>query len=94
MPKNDEKELFYKDCVIRDSGQVLSYGEKLVGLDFNPSGDETVHQIKVAFAYIINVLQDSLNPNPDDLNYELKNKAIMSIIEAQMWSSKAITFNN
>lgn len=37
----------------------LTYGEKAVGLTFNPSGNEQVQQIKEAYAKLINLLNDA-----------------------------------
>ena len=36
----------------------LTFGEKAVGLTFNPSGDQTVHELKEAYAKVIDILNN------------------------------------
>jgi hypothetical protein len=70
----------------------LTYGEKAVGLTFNPSNDDDVHKCKRAFASIIdnlNLLRESTKSS------EVKRMASIAITEAQtaqMWAVKAITW--
>jgi hypothetical protein len=70
----------------------LTFGEKAVGLTFNPSGDDAVAQCKAEFARVIermNNLRDSTD------NAEVKRMASVAITEAQtaqMWAVKAITW--
>jgi hypothetical protein len=72
--------------------QDLSFGQKAVGLTFNPSGDDAVAQCKQEFATTIdrmNALRNS-SDNPD-----VKRMASVAITEAQtaqMWAVKAITW--
>lgn len=69
-----------------------TFGEKAVGLSFNPSGDDAVHNCKTEFAAVIdrmNFLRMS-SENP-----EVKRMASLAITEAQtaqMWAVKAITW--
>jgi hypothetical protein len=72
--------------------QELSFGEKAVGLTFNPSGDPAVNACKAAFAIVINQMND-LRAATDDT--EVKRMASVAITEAQtaqMWAVKAITW--
>lgn len=70
----------------------LTYGEKAVGLTFNPSNDDAVSACKAAFAIVINQMNDLRNSTD---NAEIKRMASIAITEAQtaqMWAVKAITW--
>ena len=70
----------------------LTYGEKAVGLTFNPSNDDAVSACKAAFAIIINQMNDLRNSTD---NAEIKRMVSIAITEAQtsqMWAVKAITW--
>jgi hypothetical protein len=72
--------------------QELSFGEKAVGLTFNPSGDPAVNACKAAFAIVINQMNDLRIATEDT---EVKRMASVAITEAQtaqMWAVKAITW--
>jgi len=72
--------------------QEMTYGEKAVGLTFNPSGDTAVAACKSAFAIAINQMNDLRNSTD---NPEVKRMASVAITEAQtaqMWAVKAITW--
>jgi hypothetical protein len=72
----------------------LSFGEKAVGLTFNPSNDPAVNACKAAFAIVINQMHD-LREKTD--NPEVKRMASVAITEAQtaqMWAVKAITWRS
>jgi|GEM_PF-690232 hypothetical protein len=72
----------------------LTFGEKAVGLTFNPSGDPKVQEIKEAYAKIIDL--------PDGLRAEagiggkgrLLSTAITEAQGAQMWAVKGITWKD
>ena len=69
-----------------------TFGEKAVGLSFNPSGDDAVAQCKRGFAAVIDQMNDLRN-NSD--NADVKRMASVAITEAQtaqMWGVKAITW--
>lgn len=72
-----------------------TFGEKAVGLTFNPSGDEKVTKIKTLYAEIIDILSDG---NVDNAALGLKGRilgrAINDAMGAQMWAVKAITFKD
>lgn len=71
-----------------------TFGEKAVGLTFNPSNDDEVAKCKKAFAVVIDQM-NNLRDNTD--NPEVKRMASVSITEAQtaqMWAVKAITWKN
>jgi hypothetical protein len=70
----------------------LTYGEKAVGLTFNPSNDDAVSACKAAFAIVINQVNDLRNTTD---NAEVKRMCSVAITEAQtaqMWAVKAITW--
>ena len=81
----------------------LTYGEKAVGLNFNPSNDPTVNRIKKLYAEIIDLCHTGVVPLPDgehsmkDVDRHREHErlfkiAIMEAQTAQMWAVKAITF--
>jgi hypothetical protein len=70
----------------------LSFGEKAVGLTFNPSGSHEVDNCKREFAAVIDRM-NYLREQSD--NPEVKRMALVAITEtqtAQMWAVKAITW--
>lgn len=70
----------------------MTYGEKAVGLTFNPSNDDNVSACKAGFAILINMMDDLRNSTDDQ---EVKRMASIAITEAQtaqMWAVKAITW--
>jgi len=72
----------------------LTYGEKAVGLTFNPSSNPEVQAIKVAFAAAIDKIQEErikdTTPSEKGAMYTL---AIREAQSAQMWAVKAVTWN-
>jgi hypothetical protein len=71
----------------------LSYGEKAVGITFNPSKDENVDKIKQLYAEII----DKLNCERGEEGTEkarLLSVAITEAQTAQMWAVKGITWKD
>ncbi len=73
----------------------LTYGQKAVGLKFNPSGDSAVATIKTYYAQII----DDMNSLRSDPNATAEQKRLYSIAiteaqTAQMWAVKAITWKD
>jgi hypothetical protein len=72
----------------------LSFGEKACGVSFNPSGNQTVQEIKESFAKIIdhlNYLRVSID------NPEIRRMLSVAITEAQtsqMWAVKAVTWQH
>lgn len=72
----------------------LTFGERAVGLTFNPGGDTAVTTCKKYFAQII----DDLNSQrSEDVSAEKKRLYSIAITEAQtaqMWAVKAITWKD
>lgn len=76
----------------------MTYGEKAVGLTFNPSGDPKVLKLKQLYAEIIDILNtDKTRGNASTYEISGEAKRLYSIAitqaqDAQMWSVKATTF--
>ena len=78
----------------------MTFGEKAVGLGFNPEGNEKVHKIKNKFADTIDVLNDErerIQSNEEDDGHKgerlrMLSVAITELQTAQMWAVKAVTW--
>jgi hypothetical protein len=76
--------------------RLQTYGEKAVGLTFNPSNNGDVEVIKTAYAQIIDHMDDfrkgyiARGDNPEMVR--LCSIAITEAQTAQMWAVKAITW--
>lgn len=73
----------------------FSYGQRAVGLKFNPSGDETVNKLKTLYAEIIDICND-FRPADSEMSSDMARLLKIAITEAQgaqMWAVKAVTFN-
>lgn len=72
--------------------QELSFGEKLVGITFNPSNDGDVSEIKTKMAELANLLWTRNRQNESSqLSKAVYDAAIVSLLEAQMMSFKYVT---
>jgi hypothetical protein len=76
-----------------------TFGQKAVGLSFNPSGNDSVQAIKVAFANAIDILNDartaSLASQDTHEANEVRRMLSIAITEAQtaqMWAVNAVTW--
>jgi hypothetical protein len=70
----------------------LTFGQKAVGLTFNPSGNPDVHDCKLAFATAIDMMHE-LRESSESM--DVKRMASVAITEAQtaqMWAVKALTW--
>lgn len=73
----------------------LTFGEKAVGLTFNPSGDLLVNQIKNVFAAAIDQMNDLRHlPTTSPEKKRLCSVAITELQGAQMWAVKAATWRD
>lgn len=73
----------------------LTFGEKAVGLSFNPGGNPAVHDIKRRYADLI----DDLNRQRSAAGVTADQARMFSIAiteaqTSQMWAVKAITWSN
>ena len=71
-----------------------TYGQKAVGLNFNPSGDEAVSRCKQIFADAIDQLQELRENSTSGETARLARIAITEAQGAQMWAVKALTWRN
>jgi hypothetical protein len=72
----------------------MTYGEKAVGLTFNPSGDVKVQKIKELYAQIIDICNEGREGGPNGESKRLFAVAITEAQTAQMWAVKAITWRD
>jgi hypothetical protein len=71
-----------------------TFGEKLVGLSFNPSGDKAVHEMKKYYADIIDQLQEVRRHTAGGEKLRCLSIAITEAQTAQMWAVKALTWKD
>lgn len=72
-----------------------TFGEKAVGLTFNPSGDDNVNTAKTDYAKIIDQMNDLRNdPSTSPEQKRLASVAITEAQGAQMWAVKALTWRD
>lgn len=70
----------------------LTYGEKAVGVTFNPGGSPAVDALKTEYAYIIDKLVAIRDGSDDPEQKRLASIAITEAQGAQMWAVKAVTW--
>src|SRR5487761_1466330 len=72
----------------------LTFGQQAVGLTFNPSGDQTVVDVKQHFADVIDLLvpDGNLDNGATGLKGRILGRAINDAIVAQMLAVKYLTF--
>jgi hypothetical protein len=69
-----------------------SFGERAVGLSFNPSGDAYVHQLKEQIAKFVDSCNTLREEATDSEVKRMYSVAITEARTAQMWSVKAATW--
>jgi len=73
----------------------MTFGEKAVGLSFNPSGDDEVAKVKRLYADIIDHLHNARTQQGVTAgSYRYYSTAITEAQTAQMWAVKAITWRD
>lgn len=70
----------------------LTFGQKAVGLSFNPSGSVEVNATKQLYADIIDGLDKLRTDSTDPEVKRLASVAITEAQTAQMWAVKALTW--
>jgi hypothetical protein len=75
-------------------GRQMTYGEKAVGLTFNPSGDPKVNEVKTLFAQIIDLCNELRTEAGHGERGRLLSVAITEAQTAQMWAVKGITYQH
>lgn len=73
--------------------RVLTFGERAVGMSFNPGGLESVNLIKKQSAALIDTLHDQREASTDGEEKAQLTLAIRKIQEGLMWGVKAVTWN-
>lgn len=74
-------------------GPALTFGQRAVGVSFNPSQKEEVRIIKQQYADTIDYLNDIRKVTEDKEVARLLSVAITETQTAQMWAVKAVTWN-
>ena len=72
----------------------MSFGEKAVGLQFNPSNQTAVYQCKSRYASLIDQLEARRQSTSSPEVKRLCSIAITEAQTAQMWAVKALTWND
>lgn len=72
----------------------MTFGEKAVGLSFNPSGDPSVHSAKKCMAIAIDFMNDFRDRTANSEQRRLASIAITELQGAQMWMVKALTWKD
>lgn len=78
---------------MQDTGREMTYGEKAVGLTFNPSGDTNVQKLKELYAQIIDLCNAIRSEAGQGEKGRLLSVAITEAQTAQMWAVKGVTYN-
>ena len=77
---------------MNDVQREMTFGEKAVGLTFNPSNDPTVQVIKQKFADVIDEIHELRTNQPNSEIARMVSIAITEAQSAQMWAVKAVTW--
>lgn len=72
----------------------LSFGQKAVGLTFNPSGATEVDWCKQHFADLIDQMNEARDETDSPEKKRLCSIAITQAQTAQMWAVKSLTFES
>ena len=76
---------------MESADRAMTFGEKAVGLSFNPSNDSTVQKLKELYAQIIDVCNEARGEDRSEKS-RLFSVAITEAQGAQMWAVKAATW--
>lgn len=75
--------------------QELTYGQKMVGIKFNPSELGTVDRVKQHYANIIDMMHGKMtDKEATDHQQYFYGEAISQAVTAQMWAVKALTWKD
>lgn len=75
-----------------ETTRTQTFGERAVGLSFNPSASGIVHSIKSKYAGLIDELDELRSTSSDPEVKRLASVAITEAQGAQMWAVKAATW--
>ncbi|SRR5258708_40159480 len=82
------------NTAVDEAQRSLTYGEKAVGLTFNPSNNAIVQEIKERFAGIIDKCNTERSLTEDPEVIRMYAIAIHEAQSAQMWAVKAATWES
>lgn len=71
-----------------------TFGQKAVGINFNPSNDDAIYICKKRFADLIDEMNDLRATTSSQEQKRLCSVAITELQTAQMWSVKALTWKD
>lgn len=74
--------------------KTLTFGQKAVGLSFNPSNDSLVDHFKVKLADLIDEANAVRETSDDPEVKRMASIAITELQTSQMWIVKAVTWKN
>ena len=73
----------------------MTAGEIAVGMNFNPSSDEKVAEIKTLCAKLFDIVEQSVPADdgtiPTARKRKMRDVALAEIVTAQMWAVKVVT---
>jgi hypothetical protein len=77
-----------------ETSRELTFGEQLVGLTFNPSGDPKIQRAKELCAELADLLNNNRQKDIEGLFLEhcIFSAAVTDILKAQMMVVKSLTF--
>lgn len=75
-------------------GDELTYGQKAVGLTFNPSNDPLVQVLKEKAAEFIDACHEAREATESGDKKRMLSVAITEAQTAQMWAVKAVTWQD
>lgn len=78
--------------IIVEEKKLLSFGEQLVGIEFNPSNDDRVAKVKSMMAEVANIMKEAYEEERSPIKSLLFDHAVGEIINAQMSVVKLITY--
>ena len=81
-----------EETIIKET-KVLSFGELLVGIEFNPSNDDKVAKVKSLMAEAANIMLESYEQDgKSPIKSLLFDHAVGELVSAQLALVKVITF--
>jgi hypothetical protein len=75
-----------------ETTQELSFGQKAVGITFNPGGNDLVNQLKSNFAIVIDHINLCREQTTNPEQKRMYSIAITELQTSQMWAVKAATW--
>lgn len=83
---------FGKNQTMSDNTRELTFGEKAVGVTFNPGQNPEVNAVKRLYAGLIDNLNDMRTSAEGSEKKRMYSVAITELQSSQMWAVKAITW--